>query len=232
LLTQAIKKNIFASVSPVEFENHRVEPAAPNFVQEPVLPYDLKSKREYETTRESSEFWQLHNTYILAQTKSGMIILDQHVAHERIIYESIMKAGSHPQRLLFPITLNLTPEEFAVYTQTKSTLEEFGLEFKEFSSRTIVIEGLPADVKVSRQDLIGLFSEIGGLGKLRKEKGEVAKVIACRSAIKAGMKLSPAEMQSLVDRLFACENPYTCPHGRPVVLKFTLEELGYKFGRT
>jgi DNA mismatch repair protein MutL len=180
---------------------------------------------------DTGEFWQLHNTYILAQTKSGLIIVDQHVAHERIIYESIMKGKQDGQRLLFPITLELTPEEYRVYKNTKPILKQFGVEFKEFSARTIIIDSLPTYAQVNREEIVGLFNEINGLGNLMKQKSEIAKVLACRSAIKAGQKLAPGEMQDLIDKLFACENPYTCPHGRPIILKFSLEDLGVRFGR-
>ena len=182
--------------------------------------------------RATEEFWQLHETYILAQTKSGLIIVDQHVAHERIIYESIMHVRVQSQRLLFPITVELTPEEHRVYEKTKHILNEMGIEFKEFSARTVVIDSLPADARTNREEIAGLFGELNTLGDLIKEKSEVARVVACRGAIKAGQRLSSLEMQALIDRLFATENPYICPHGRPIVLRWTIEELAHKFGRT
>jgi len=235
LLTQVIKESFFSKTVKADYgsvkmkEEESATELSAHYVQEQAFPY--KTQETEKPAKESSEFWQLHNTYILAQTKSGMIIVDQHVASERIIYESIMSGKAHSQRLLFPITLDLAPEDYEIYKQTKELLEELGVEFKEFSSRTIVIDSLPTDVEVSREDLGGLFKEIGKLDKLMKEKGEIAKVIACHSAIKAGQKLTVIEMQSLIDRLFACENPYICPHGRPIVLKYTLEDLAHKFGR-
>jgi DNA mismatch repair protein MutL len=95
-----------------------------------------------------------------------------------------------------------------------------------------VIDSLPADAQINREDIVGLFTEISGLGNVMKEKSEIAKVVACRSAIKAGQKLSVMEMQNLIDRLFACDNPYSCPHGRPIIVKFSLAELASRFGRT
>lgn len=237
LLVQTIKKKIFSKITVVDYKPIKIDTKTPDlkksakFVQETVIPYTSEEKAKMETARDSGEFWQLHNTYILSQTKSGLVIVDQHVAHERVIYESIMKGKSGAQRLLFPITLELTPEEYRVYKKTKSILKELGVEFKEFSSRTIVIDSLPTDAQVNREDITGLFKEIDGLGNLIKEKSEIAKVVACRAAIKAGQKLSVLEMQNLIDRLFACENPYTCPHGRPIVIKLSLEELADKFGR-
>lgn len=238
LLTQAIKKKIFSRTAVVDYKPSGIEiieregiKKAAKFIQETVMPYGSEEKAKVESGRDSDEFWQLHNTYILSQTKSGLIIVDQHVAHERIIYESIMKGKKGAQRLLFPITLELTPEQYRVYKKTKPILNELGIEFKEFSSRTIVLDSLPAYAQVNREDISGLFDEINELGNLIKEKGEIAKVVACRSAIKAGQKLSIIEMQNLIDGLFACENPYTCPHGRPIVIKYTLDELASRFGR-
>jgi DNA mismatch repair protein MutL len=135
------------------------------------------------------------------------------------------------QHLLFPITLNLNPEEYRIYELTKETLKSMGFEFKEFSGRTIVLDALPVDSKITREDLEGFFSEIGTLGKLMNQKSELAKVIACRVAIKAGQKLNQYEMQNIIDRLFACENPFICPHGRPIVIKITLDDLARRFGR-
>ena len=239
LLTQAIKKHVFNRPSPVDYSFP--DPKAvtsftgavrrEEFVQEPVIAYDPAPQKEIFTTREAGVFWQLHNTYILAQTKSGMIMVDQHVAHERIIYESILKGAVHGQRLLFPISLELTPEAYEIYTKTKPVLEELGMEFKEFSARTVIIDSLPSDARVNREDIANFFDEIGNLGDLMKEKSEVAKVLACKAAVKAGERLSVVEMQSLIDQLFACENPYICPHGRPIVIKFSLEDLATRFGR-
>jgi len=233
LLSQAIKKHVFSSSTPVEqdFTSTKTDFKPSQFIQEPVIAYEPPPKKEVAAIRDSGEFWQLHNTYILAQTKSGMIMVDQHVAHERIIYESILKGTAHGQRLLFPITLELTPEAYDTYTKTKPILEDLGMEFKEFSARTVIIDSLPADARINRDDIACFFDEIGSLGGLMKEKAEVAKVLSCKAAVKAGEKLSVVEMQSLIDQLFACENPYICPHGRPIVIKFSLEDLATRFGR-
>lgn len=233
ILCQVVKRAIYKSPVSVEYDNavHKggATSVAKEFVQDTILPYG--EGQRIETTRATDEFWQLHETYILAQTKSGMIIVDQHVAHERIIYESIIHGKVQSQRLLFPITIDLTPEEYRIYEKTKSTLIEMGIEFKEFSSRTVVIDSLPSDVRINREEIAGIFGELNSLGDLVKEKAEVARVVACRGAIKAGQKLSSLEMQSLIDQLFATENPYICPHGRPIVLRWTIEELAHKFGR-
>ncbi len=238
LLAQSIKKAAFSLATTTGYE--RVVSAtqsvaragSPQFVQDHLVVSEPSQTPHSVLERDTDEFWQLHDAYILAQTRSGLIIVDQHVAHERIIYESIMKGTAGSQRLLFPITLDLSPEEYRTYKKTKSLLKELGVAFKEFSQRTVVIDSLPTDVHVGREEIANLFKDLDELGSVRKEKGEVAKVIACHTAIRAGQKLSVVEMRDLIDRLFACDNPYTCPHGRPVVLKFSLEELAARFGRT
>ncbi|MEO0142000.1 MAG: DNA mismatch repair endonuclease MutL [candidate division WOR-3 bacterium] len=231
LLTQGIKSKIFPATPVKEYPSELASSADVRLVQESLIPYSEMPTKTATTAGETGDFWQLHNTYIFAQTSTGLIIIDQHVAHERILYESIMNNRGSSQHLLFPITIELTPEEYRIYQMTKESLKELGIEFKEFSARTLVIDTLPSDTKVTREDFRGFFSEIGSLGKLMHQKSELAKVIACRMAIKAGQKLSVAEMQSLIDRLFACENPFVCPHGRPIVIKISLDDLDKRFGR-
>ncbi|MEO0225801.1 MAG: hypothetical protein ABIL05_02490, partial [candidate division WOR-3 bacterium] len=213
---QAIKKNL--------------KPTAERVIslREGYLEYPTGEEQE-----KGEEFWQLHNTYIIAQTKNGMIVVDQHVAHERIIFETILKNKPGIQRLLFPVIVELNAQEFETFKSIKDSLAEMGIEAKEFSANVIVIDTLPAGTKLNRDELKNLFVELSELkAELIKKREEVAKVIACKTAIKAGDRLTPAEMQNLIDRLFACENPYLCPHGRPTVIKFSLDDLAHRFGRT
>ncbi|MEO0142870.1 MAG: DNA mismatch repair endonuclease MutL [candidate division WOR-3 bacterium] len=234
LLVQGIKRDIFKTIKSDEIrvgEERKAEELPVRYVQEEFVPYPNEVIPVSSTSREVAEFWQLHNTYILSQTSSGLVIIDQHVAHERIIYEAILSGKSSTQRLLFPITIELNADEYEVYQKTRKELRSMGMEFKEFSGRTLIIDGVPTDVKINREDLLGFFGEVKSLGDLMYEKKELAKVVSCRMAIKAGQKLSQLEMQSLIDRLFACENPYICPHGRPIVIKLSLDELAKRFGR-
>jgi DNA mismatch repair protein MutL len=233
LLVQVIKREVFRKSVRFDYDLHQhdrpvISSAVQRFVQDAMIS---QGDQSYGLIPGLDEFWQLHNTYILAQTKSGLIIVDQHVAHERIIYDTVMKGHVQSQRLLFPVTIELTPAEYAVYQKTRNSLHDMGIEFKEFSSNTIVVDSVPADFSVDREQIAGIFSELVELGDVINERERVARVVACRGAIKAGQKLSVPQMQTLIDRLFATENPYTCPHGRPIVIKLTLEELGHKFGR-
>ena len=191
------------------------------------------SQQDFLTEERERKFWQLHNSYIFAQVKTGYVIIDQHVAHERIIYEEILeKRGQLSQKLLFPITIELPWELYSIFEEVKDTLASLGIEAKGFGERTIVIEAVPAETKIGRQEILELLMELKDMDKAKLHyEEEVAKVIACKAAIKAGKRLSQEEMESLINRLFACQNPYFCPHGRPIIIRVSLEDLNRKFGR-
>ncbi len=185
------------------------------------------------------QFWQLHNRYIISEIKSGMVIIDQHVAHERILFERTLKAlqkqgSSSGQKLLFPQKITLNYDDFMVFKEIHEVLNKIGFSIKIFSGTTIVIEAMPADVKVGREsqillDIIDYYRNepLHDFDHLHK----VAAAYACKNAVKSGEKLSQTEMQNLVDQLFACETPFFCPHGRPVIVTIDLEELDRKFKR-
>jgi len=181
------------------------------------------------------EFWQLHNTYILAQVTSGYVIVDQHAAHERILFEEVMKGREDvaPQGLLFPITLELTAEEFEAYERARDRLEKMGVEVAPYSGRTVAVETVPAGSFMGKEEVKELFAD---LAKVKPGdagiESEMAKVVACKGAVKAGQRLTTPEMESIINRLFACKEPYFCPHGRPAIIKITVEELERRFGRT
>jgi DNA mismatch repair protein MutL len=179
-------------------------------------------------------FWQLHNSFIFAQIQSGYCIIDQHAAHERIIYEEVTKKRTMDvQGLLFPIMIELKPEEFTVFEEITGELRKMGIEAKVFSGRTIVVESIPTGTYLGKEEISELFAELAKMEKKdRGKQDEVAKLIACKGAVKAGQRLTPLEMESLLNRLFACAEPYFCPHGRPIIIKITLEDLFKRFGRT
>ncbi|OYD15877.1 hypothetical protein CH330_04280 [candidate division WOR-3 bacterium JGI_Cruoil_03_51_56] len=194
-------------------------------------------QRSLETGMDASAqgFWQLHNSYILAQVISGYVIVDQHAAHERILFEEITRQRRHvsPQGLLFPITLELSPEQFAAYEQSGKGLARMGMETKVFSGRTVVVETVPAGAYMGKGEIKEFFAELADVSSGNAvPEVELAKLISCKAAIKFGQRLSQPEMESLINRLFACDEPHFCPHGRPTIIKVTLEELGRKFGRT
>jgi len=185
--------------------------------------------------RQTADFWQLHNSYIIAQVTSGYVIVDQHAAHERVLFEDITRhrRQAPPQGLLFPINVDLTAEQFAAYESVSERVAELGLQTKVFSGCTVVVESVPAGSYMGRKEVEEFFVELAQVssGRVTSEI-ELAKLMACKGAIKAGQRLTQPEMESLFNRLFACAEPHFCPHGRPAIIKISLEELARKFGRT
>lgn len=178
-------------------------------------------------------YWQLHQSFILIQIRGGMVMIDQHAAHERILFDrakSNLKGESAPiQWLLFPATVELSPDEYQRYEELGPVLSSLGFESEPFGLRSIIVRGIPAGVRNWAEGrLIGQI--LGGEG--RSGIDDFLKTYACHCAIKAGMKLSNEEMESLADQLFATDLPYTCPHGRPTMLRVSVAELERRFART
>lgn len=186
----------------------------------------------------SSMVWQLHNRYIISQIKSGLAIIDQHVAHERILYERALEAfEKNPifsQQLLFPQTLEFSAEDYSILEEFLPMVEKLGFIIKKFGKRTVVVEAVPADVRLGNEQkiLTEMIQEykINSYNEL-DPRDNLAKSFSCKSAIKSGDPLNVDEMNSLIDQLFACKFPYVCPHGRPIIIQLSLEELDKRFMR-
>jgi DNA mismatch repair protein MutL len=184
-------------------------------------------------------FWQIHKRYILSEIKSGIVIIDQHVAHERILFERILRIlregeQSVGQQLLFPQTITLSMDDFIKFKDVVHLLNKIGFVLRIFSGTTIVIDAIPVDVKVGREaqilmDIIDYYK--GNPDREFDPLQKIAAAFSCKNAIKAGEQLSQAQMHAIVDQLFACESPYFCPHGRPVIITMDLEEFDRKFKR-
>ncbi len=230
------------SFQPIARTTDGIEASRQLFSDEGKLPEQESLGRAGETptvSRQSPLVWQLHNKYILTPIENGIMIIDQHVAHERILYEWALgrfeKESPPAQQLLFPLTVEMTPGDYALCVELLPHLDKLGFSIKPFGKNTIVIEGVPADIKHVNestivQELLDQYKEYSQHGKL-DARDTVAKSYSCKAAIKAGDALTPAEMQSLLDQLFATSMPYVCPHGRPVVLKIATDELDRRFGR-
>jgi DNA mismatch repair protein MutL len=183
--------------------------------------------------------WQLHNKYILSQIKNGVMIVDQHVAHERVLYERALdrfqRGMRSSQQLLFPCTVSFPAADYSIIEEILPYLEGLGFDVKPFGKYTVIVEGVPTDVRPGQEQSI--LEEMLGLYKEYRHdaptdvRDNLAKSFSCRSAIKAGDTLTEQEMRSLIDQLFATKMPYVCPHGRPVVLRISTEELDRRFGR-
>jgi DNA mismatch repair protein MutL len=183
--------------------------------------------------------WQIHNKYIVMPTHEGLMILDQHAAHERVLYEQIVERMNanipSAQQILFSHTIELTPGDAALVKQLHSDLAAMGFVLKFFGKTTVVLEALPADIKPGKettilQEIIDLFKENEHNVKLEPREN-LAKSYSCKAAIKAGDAMNTEEMRSLFDQLFTTKNPFVCPHGRPVIVKLSLTELDKRFGR-
>jgi DNA mismatch repair protein MutL len=186
--------------------------------------------------------WQLLDTYVLAETRDGLLIVDQHSAHERILFQRLMDAfeagGQHGQRLLFPLTLRLTPPEVACIEDLSGILARVGFEVEGFGGDTVIVHSVPNphpyfDAERAFREMIHELTHGSELVRSARNQHErIAMTFACKSAIKAGERLSEAEMQQLFDQLFATELPHHDVHGRPTIVRLSSNELARKFGRS
>jgi DNA mismatch repair protein MutL len=181
---------------------------------------------------------QLHNTYIIAPTQSGCIILHQQLAHERVLYEKYQKASSHPhatQKSLFPVVLELSPSDAILLDEMLEDLSIIGYEIESFGSNSFIIQGIPADVlsgneKNAIELLLEQFKHFTGEVKYSKRE----KLIRCMSrqmAIKAGQSLSQKEMHSIIQSLSECDIPNVTASGAPTYIEFKESYLDGLFSR-
>jgi DNA mismatch repair protein MutL len=174
--------------------------------------------------------------------RDGILIIDQHSAHERILFQRLMDGfemgGAESQRLLFPLTLRLTAPEVALVEDLKGLLARAGFEVEGFGGDTVLVRAVPNphryfDAERAFREMVQELTHGSELVRSARNQHErIAMTFACKSAIKAGQKLSDAEMQELFDQLFATELPHHDVHGRPTVVRLTAAELGRKFGRS
>ena len=180
--------------------------------------------------------------YVLLESDRGLVLLDQHAAHERILYEQMLNRleqnGSTPsQKLLLPETIELPPRDAHFLREQLPALTRLGVGLSEFGERTFLLDALPPFVKVpdTRRFVFDLVDELRAAGRevnlARLGEHTVAKTV-CRHAVKANDPLGGAELENLVEDLRRCAMPYTCPHGRPTLIEMNYRELEKKFGRT
>ncbi len=181
---------------------------------------------------------QVSRMYILAEKGEDLVVIDQHAAHERILYEQVMRSKkSRVQELIAPVMIELTPKEKVLMEEYIPYLEEYGFGISEFGDNTYVVTFVPEVFgRLEDTDVIhDMISDLLAEGKVKKETGiseKVSKTLACRAAIKGGAACTPKQMEDLIEQLRTAENPYSCPHGRPTVITFTKGELDRMFART
>jgi DNA mismatch repair protein MutL len=179
--------------------------------------------------------------YVVLESDRGLVLLDQHAAHERILFEQMMtriesNAAAPSQKLLLPETIELPPRDAQFLREQLSVLVKLGVGLNEFGERTFLLDALPPFVKVpdSRRFVFDLVDELRAAGRevnlARLGEHTVAKTV-CRHAVKANDPLGGAELENLVEDLRRCAMPYTCPHGRPTLIEMNYRELEKKFGR-
>ena len=181
---------------------------------------------------------QISNLYILVEKDGGLLIIDQHAAHERIFYDIIKKQESNSiQELISPVVINLTPREKALMDEYIPYLEEVGFGVSEFGDCSYAISFVP--IVFGRMEDVSavhdFISDLLSFGKIKGETGireTIAKRTACRAAIKAGASCNLDQMNKLIQQLKQTENPYSCPHGRPTILIFSRKELEKLFERS
>ena len=190
----------------------------------------------------SAPFWQLHRTYIVTQIRGGLVLIDQHNSHERILYNEAQKAlekdgtvgGVPTQQLLFPAHLELTPGQILAWQTHADEMTIMGFTIEPFGGQSILVQGIPASLKNWNEGrlLLDILDDLAWDDKPSQEnKVDLLASYACHAAVRAGEPLTLPEMQNLVDQLFATDTPLSCPHGRPTLIQFTLDELEKKFGR-
>jgi DNA mismatch repair protein MutL len=202
-----------------------------------VSPPEKREKRE-EPAASTANLWQLHNMYILTQVKGDLIVMDQHAAHERILYEGALRnltsESAVSQHLLFPVVTELSPSEFMTFEENSDLIKKLGFEAKPFGGKSVLISGVPPLPRIQNGEVF-LKEILSDLEERLKAGGEKIKSIsqsfACKGAIKAGDKLSLEEMNSLFDQLFATKEPYSCPHGRPTLIRIPIDEFNKRFER-
>ncbi len=180
---------------------------------------------------------QVSKLYILAERGEDLVLIDQHAAHERILYEQVLKMKkSRVQELITPVTIDLTPKEKVLMEEYIPYLEDYGFGISEFGDNTYVVTFVPEVFgRLEDPEVIhDVVSDLLASGKVKKDTGiseKICKTLACRAAIKGGAACSSRQMEELIEQLKKAENPYSCPHGRPTVITFTKGELDRMFAR-
>jgi DNA mismatch repair protein MutL len=226
------------SVAPVA-ERGIIDPAIPDYACAP----PLEVGQEEPTLAALSSLHplgQIRNSFILAVNEDGLWIIDQHVAHERVLFERVLAQRAaqkvESQRLLMPIVLELTPAQQAVFAEIAEELQHNGFEAEPFGARSVAVKVAPAGVDAAAvermlHELLDQISREEQSLNLEKIRARIAASIACHAAIKVNMPLEQNKMEWLLAELAKTEHPMACPHGRPVVLRYSVKEIQKAFKR-
>ena len=181
---------------------------------------------------------RLGGLYLLFQSGDDLLVVDQHAAHERVLFEQTMrqmdKEGATSQQLLMPVNVELGPEQMTLFEEARSLLAQSGFLAAEFGERTVRVEGIPAVFggRSPEKAFRAILDDVASLTRSGYDlKKAIAQSLACRAAVMAGDRLSDREASALVEALFKCENRFACPHGRPTIVRINRRQLDRQFGR-
>lgn len=244
---------ISAPTRPAIFSDTAVPVSTPAAVPAPVvrrvpdthgaldqLPADWDRVDTFSALPDLRPLGQLHDSFIVAAGRDGLWIIDQHVAHERILFEQVLRqraAGTvEIQQLLMPLVLQLTPAQQFEYARIADELNAHGFETEPFGQRTVAIKAAPggvgpADIEKIVFDILDIAERELRNASLDEIRRDVCATIACRAAIKINTRLDPNKIEWLLRALAACEYPMTCPHGRPIALRYSTKDILKSFHR-
>jgi len=214
--------------------------AIPDHGCAPPIDQELQTPPTLESLRTLHPLGQIRNSFILAVNEDGLWIIDQHVAHERVLFERVLRQRSvqrvESQRLLMPIVIELTPAQQAIFSEIAEELAHNGFEAEPFGSRSVAVKIAPAGVDASQiERLLGeIFEQVSREDQainLEAVRTRIAASVACHAAIKVNMPLEQNKMEWLLAELAKTEHPMTCPHGRPVVLRYSMQDIQKAFKR-
>jgi len=218
----------------------RMPEAVPDSGCAPPLPDLVEEAPTLDSLRTLKPLGQIRNSFILAVNEDGLWIVDQHVAHERVLFERVLKQRaarkSESQRLLMPLVIELTPAQQAVFSEIAEELAGNGFEAEPFGSRSIAVKVSPAGIDAAQvehmlTELLEQFSREEQSLNMDTIRTRIAASIACHAAIKVNMPLEQNKMEWLLAELAKTDHPMTCPHGRPVVLRYSMKDIQKAFKR-
>lgn len=232
----------------LKFDSYQeIEKTNPIIVEEKEESYETAKIEEFLEPSEKKEFPELHyvgvvhGTYIICQNESGMYMIDQHAAKERINYEFYKERLGNPtietEHLLFPITLEFSTNEYIVLRENFKVLEDMGFEVEEFGINSIIIKSHPTWLPKGYETeaikrILELISTLESKFSIEKFNEAVATMMSCKMAIKANEYVSEEEINELLKRLKNCQNPFNCPHGRPTIIYYSNYDLEKLFKRS
>lgn len=222
------------TLSPLfEFKIKGLKEEIKKFVKEEArqLEFGEIPKEEEKVKVDFKNIYQMEKRYIILILKEGIIIIDQHTAHEKVLYEKFKGRKFSSQNLLFPLVFNLDSKSMRTLSKFKEHLEILGFKISLLGRNTISIDRMPSIFEsFKKENFAGILKELEG-EKARIDMENVLKTVACKSAVKSGDTLSEEEMLTLVGELFSLEDPLFCPHGRPVIYELSIDDIDRKFGR-